>query len=166
MTNDSILRRFTARPQSLVTFSSGYSGPATKYFKVPIGDARLRCKIATLFVPDAGGLVDAGFTGTSTLWLAEADKDRSGLSGNLIPATNIEGTSGAPTTIPATAGLGGYSREFVTAADYIQGRLVSTGGGPMLGTWVLQVDYSPDAVRFTDEEWAIMVTRFKPMVLG
>lgn len=164
--NDSAVHHFQAPPVALITFSSGFSGPATRKFRVPIPDSRMRAKIGVLFVPDPGGLPDvAGGYGTHTLWLSEADKDRS-VSGIAIPATNIEGTASAPTTIPATAGLGGYSREFVTAADFIDGTLTSTGGGPMLGTWILQVDLRPNAVRFTDDEWRKLIVRCSPYVLG
>lgn len=136
-----------------MTFVHATGGPYTSTFRVPIPDSRLRVKLSVLFIPGAGGAPNAASLGASTLWLYEADADLSGLSGITIPATDIVGTSAVPLVIPASADLGGYSREFVTAADAIEGVLTSTPGGPMIGTWMLQTRYQPDAVRFTFEEW-------------
>lgn len=151
---ESALHKYIPQPLALITFG-GSTSPAgiTCQFRVPVPDSRLRVKVSVLFVPQAGRARNVGALGTSTLWLAETDDDLSGLSGIAVPSTDIEGTAAAPTTIPASPGLGGYSREFVSAADAIEGLLTSTFASGMVGTWMLQTRYQPNAVRFTYEEW-------------
>lgn len=141
------------------------SGTAEVEFKVPVPDSRLRVKVSVLFIPAAGVTLADGSL-DATLWLREAEVDLSGVSGALIPATNIEGTEAGPTAIPAAVGLQGYSRELVTAADFILGTLDITadGGTSAGGSWVLQTRYQPQAVRFTDEEWQDIVARCNPSV--
>jgi hypothetical protein len=154
--------RFVAPQQSLITLGpSATGGPYTAVFRVPIPDSRLRVKISTLFVP-ASGLATSGLS--ADLWLYETDVEAAGVTGIQIPTTNIEGTQAAPTAIPEAAGLMGYSREFVSAADYIVGRLRASPGGPGVGTWVLQTRYQPDAVRFTDREWNEIKNQCNPNV--
>jgi hypothetical protein len=149
--SDSARHKYVPPVRSLITFSALGSGSASVKFRVPIPDSRLRVKISVLFIPVAGNAPTSGVGGT--LWLYEADDDQSGVSGMSIGCTNIEGTQASPTAIPAASPLLGYSREFVSAGDAIEGVLAATSGGAMIGTWVLQVRYQPDAVRFTDEEW-------------
>lgn len=162
----SLTRKYLSQYFPLITFLAD-TGSADVRFRVPGVDSRLRIKISVLFVPPGGSAPDAGSNGTATLWIAEAEKDRSGQSGITVPSTNIVGTQASPATIPASAGLGGYSREFVTAADYLEGTLhAESAAGMSDGQWVLQVDYSPDAVRFTNEEWEFLVAKMSPRVLG
>jgi hypothetical protein len=162
----SLARKYHAQYMPLITFEAD-AGSADVRFRVPGVDSRLRIKISVLYVPPVGSAPNTGSGGTATLWIAEAEKDRSGQSGITIPSENVEGTSAAPTAIPADAGLGGYSREFVTAADYLEGTLAAASGAGMGGgQWVLQVDYSPDAVRFTDAEWEALRAKMSPRVLG
>ncbi len=144
---------------NLLTFRNSSGVARTVNFQVPIPDSRLRVKIATLFIPTSG-TATSGLGGT--IWLREADQDASGVSGNLIPAANIEGTLALPTTFP-TAGLQGYSREFISAADYILGTVVLTSSGPSAGgSWVLQTRYQPQGVRFTPQEWDIIAPLCNP----
>jgi hypothetical protein len=156
---DTYLRKHVPPQRTLLTFTSGGSGTAkTAVFRVPIPDSRLRVKLSVMYIPATGIAVTVA---AATLWLYEADVDDSGVQGNLIPCTNIEGTSAAPTALPLAAGLQGYSREFVTAADYIVGRLVASPSSAP-GSWVLQARYQPDAVRFTDEEWNALKSQCNP----
>lgn len=151
MNNDSACQKWIPGSQRLISFITSAPGPGTVYFRVPVPDSRLRVKISVLFIPPAGDAFEFDITGGTTLWLYEADDDLSGVSGRTIPCTNIEGTEAAPTAIPATSPLLGYSREFSTAADAIEGKLVASN--VTLGTWILQCRYQPQAVRFTDAEW-------------
>jgi hypothetical protein len=161
-----LLRKYHAQYMPLITFVAD-AGTGDVRFRVPGVDSRLRIKISVLFVPPGGTAPNIAGGSGATLWLVEAEKDRSGQSGITIPATDVEGTAAAPTTIPANAGLGGYSREFVTSADYIEGTLnAASQAGMGGGQWVLQVDYSPDAVRFTDAEWESLREKMSPRVLG
>jgi hypothetical protein len=144
-------------------------------FRVPIPDSRLRVKISLLFVFKAGTMPEAPSSvslaaGAATLWLYEADQEDAGATGNTIPCTNVEGSSAVPTPIPTpgtgstAVGLAGYSREFITAGDYIEG-VFSTGYNGFLGTWVLQLRYQPDTgQRFNDIEWAQIKGLSKPEV--
>lgn len=109
-----------------------------------------------MFIPPSGGAPVSLFN-AGTLWLSEVEDDMSGVSGNTVPCTNIEGSQTSPTQIPAANGLQGYSREFVTGADAIEGVFTAFGdsaaGTAMIGTWTLQTSYQPESVRFTDREW-------------
>lgn len=123
--------------------------------RVPIPDSRLMVKISILFVwrsataPSTMVLVPS-----STIWLAGADRDTSGISGNWIRHTDVEGTQAAPTVFPASAGLQGYSREFPgTSGDIILGELSLTTPEGQAGLWTLQTRYQPIAVSFPWEEW-------------
>ncbi len=147
---------------TLLTFRTGSGVPRAVVFQVPIPDSRLRVKISVLFVPPSG-IAASGLTGS--IWIAEADRDESGVSGDLIPLTNVEGTQAAPTAIPSAAGLQGYSREFVSAADFLEATCSFTSGGPSAGgSWVLQCRYQPQSVRFTNEEWEEIANQCNPGV--
>ena len=163
--HNSATQKVTPQTKTLVTISNSPNVKAVVTFRVPVPDSRLRVKISTIFVPQAGqSTVNAG---TASLWLYEAEDDMSGTTGTTVPSTNVEGTSAAPTAIPATAGLSGYSREFVTGADAIEGVFTAIAGAAGgLGTWVLQVRYQPESVRFTDAEWNEISQRMNPQLLS
>lgn len=160
--NDSAHQKYKPPVQTLCTFGSGSGAAVTVAFRVPVPDSRLRVKISIMFIPVAGNYPLTGIASAGTLWLSEAEDDDSGVQGGTIPCTNIEGTSAAPTSIPAANGLLGYSREFVSAGDNIQGVFNVTPGGPMVGSWVLQTRYQPEGVRFTPEEWNEIVPQCNP----
>ncbi len=144
---------------TLIGMQSGGSGIATVFFKIPIPDSRMRVKVSIPFIRPTG----TAATGISaTLWLYEADEDLSGVQGDLLPLANIEGTSAAPLSIPIDTGLLGYSREFISAADYIIGRIVTAGQPSTPGSWMLQTRYQPQAVRFTDAEWNSIASGCNP----
>lgn len=145
---------------TLATFAGG-SGIGTTDFKVPIPDSRLRVKLSILYILPGNTAVS---NLSSTLWLREADEDASGVTGALIPLADIEGTSAAPTAIPSNTALLGYSREFISAADYIVGTFATLLAPSALGSWVLQCRYQPQAVRFTDEEWEEIAANCNPSV--
>lgn len=126
----------------------------TTNFRVPIPDSRLRVKVSCMFVYAANATRLAVTGQGATLWLRESEIDDSGTSGDLVPCTDLAGsTQAAPIAIPQSAGLAGFSREFISAADYIEGTLAVATSVASAGYWVLQCRYQPNAVRFTPEEW-------------
>jgi hypothetical protein len=154
-------QRWIPKPIIVGQVIAGSTGAVkTSTFQVPFPDSRLRVKISLLFKRTPSGST-VGTSPTATLWLAECDIDDSGMQGDEVPLTNIEGTFLAPTAIPADAGLLGYSREFVSAADYIQGVLRMTGSG-VTGYWVLQTRYQPQSVSFSAEEWGLITAHCNP----
>lgn len=162
-TRDSATQRIYTQPQTLATFGGVVAGGGTITFRVPTPDSRLRVKISVLFIPPAGQRPNTGLAQTSSLWLYESEDDMSGVSGMTIPSTNVEGTYSAGTLIPDADGLLGYSRELVTAGDYVEGVFAAATPSPIIaGSWVLQTRYQPDAVRFTDEEWQQFVGQCAP----
>lgn len=155
----SACQKIVTNPQVLATFGSiGKNGGAT--FRVPMPDSRLRVKITILFVPNAGAYPSSGLANTCTLWLCEAEQDISGVSGSTFPCANIEGTSGTPSQFPVADGLLGYTREFISAADDIEGTFNCATS--LVGNWVLQCRYQPDSVRFTDAEWQEIASQCNP----
>lgn len=160
---NSALQKLETQPIQLVTILSSAAVPANAsvYFRVPIPDSRLRVKLSVLFIPPAGDTNEFDITTFANLWLYEAEDDTSGVSGRAIQTGNIEGTEAAPTAVPASAPLLGYSREFVTAADAIEGKFTILNN-ITLGTWILKSRYQPDAVRFTDAEWDQIATACQP----
>lgn len=124
-------------------------------FRVPFPDSRLMVKVSVLFVWRGGLQPSTMITApSSTIWLAGADRDTSGISGNWIRHTDVEGTQAAPTAFPASAGLQGYSREFPgTSGDVILGALSLSTPENTPGLWVLQTRFQPIAVSMPWDEW-------------
>ncbi len=151
---NSAVQKIKTNPIVLATVATSAAVPtaASVYFRVPIPDSRLRTKVSVLFIGPAGNVMEYSIVGFANLWLFETEDDTSGVAGRTIPTTNLEGTEAAPTGIAATAPLLGYSREFASAADNIEGKFTILTN-VTLGTWTLQTRYQPDAVRFTNEEW-------------
>lgn len=132
------------------------AGTLPVYFRVPIVDARLRVKISVIFVA-ATQLFEQDITGYATLWIYESDdvSDNQG-GGRTSPLTNLDSsTEAAPLAVPATPPLLGYSREFQSAADYIEGKFTLVNVGTIaLGSWILVTRYQPaPGQRFTPDEW-------------
>jgi hypothetical protein len=161
-----VLQKWRPGARVLVASQVGTEDVVSTTFRVPIPDSRLRVKISVIFVFKAGTQpVNPDLSsGGATLWLAETEDDDSGMSGTTIASTNIEGTEAAPTVIPQAVGLAGYSREFITAADNIEGRF-STSYNGFVGNWILQLRYQPDnGQHFTNEEWREICGQAKPIV--
>ncbi len=165
---DSALQRFEAPVVPLIVCSAAGVGVVAGNFQVPIPDSRLRVKTTLLFVPAAGATPLSNLSAmAATLWLFESEVDRTGVSGGRFPTTNIEGTSAAPTSVPeAGNALYGYSREFTSLADVVEGAFVSGTNGTQAGTWVLQCTYAPDSVRFTADEWDVITRACNPSRTG
>lgn len=131
-------------------------------FRVETPDSRIRVKVSVLCVPPYGG--DAAFAigYGMKLWMGAVDDDASGNAAGLaVPVTNVmDPIAGVPVTQAAPAdfpadGLAGYSREFVTAADAIEGVITvpETPVVPVVGMVVVQVRYQPDPQRLPWSEW-------------
>jgi hypothetical protein len=89
------------KPINLAMFTGlGSARTASIKFTVNIPDSRSRCKLSLVFVPVSGTVPGGIAAKAMTLWLAEGEYDRQ-TTGLIIPCTNIEGTSGAPTPIPS-----------------------------------------------------------------
>jgi hypothetical protein len=143
------------KPINLAMFSGlGSAKTASIKFTVNIPDSRSRCKLSLVFVPISGTPPQSIVAKGLKLWLAEGEYDRQ-TTGLIIPCTNIEGTSAAPTPIPIDAGLSGYSREFVTSADCVQGVLTIPAqlGDGVPGLIQLQGRIQPEAVGLPWAEW-------------
>ena len=165
------LQKWRPRPNVLIgtiPTTEGGGPPLSIEFRVPVPDSRLRVKISIIFAFKAGVQpstpnVDLS-AGNSTLWLFEADDDDAGTTGTIIPCTDIEGHQDTPTSIPQHIGLAGYSREFITAGDYIGGIFTTQFNG-FLGNWMLQTRFQPDnGQKFTSEEWEEIVGLARPIV--
>ncbi len=152
------------RPLTLIQFvgSSEALENQSVSFRIEVPDSRLRVNVALIGVPTAGA--DSNFIGTKglTLWLRAVEDSID--AGTVVPITNLWGTSAAPGAIPgyidntgaivADSALGGWGKEFVTSGNAIEGTIrypatVNTGAGLL----VLQVRYTPEAIRFPRDEW-------------
>jgi hypothetical protein len=139
----------------------------TLHLRVPAPDSRCRIKISVIFFPGQGNAIP-DLANLCTIWVSANEEDTSGISGSAgrsVPVTDVEGTSDTPTQFPVATGLSGYSREFVTAADWLEadvaiGGLAATAGG----VWALQTRIQPDAVTFTWPEWDAIRRLFTPQV--
>ena len=157
-------------PPAIVLCTNGGAGENTfsTVVRIPTPDSRCRVKLSILFVLISGESSN-DITGASTLWVAACDYDQRGAGGGggrTIPMTNVEGTEAAPTSIPQSAGLLGYSREFVTAADCLEATFSTASLGLRQGAWMLQTRIQPDAVTLDWEEWDEIRRLFLPVNLG
>lgn len=154
-------QRYIPKQVVLAQIVAGSTGAKkTCTFRVPFPDSRLRVKTSIMWVQNDP--LDPAVNGAN-LWMYEVDDlETPGVLGqNDLPLTNIVGTLAAPLVIPVAAGLLGYTREFVSAADYIDGQLQVTGDG-RLGYWVLQCRYQPYSVSFSAEEWNSIIAQCNP----
>ena len=148
---------WTPRRIVLASFSGDAGAAGSIRFRLETPDSRVRTKVSILFVPAAGtsAVTFAQSTGAQ-LWLYETEADQTGTSGLDVPCVDIEGTFAAPTAIPKSSGLAGYSREFVTIGDGVEGQLSfpidESSGGPK-GTVALQTRFQPDGQRLPFDEW-------------
>lgn len=147
------------RRVELVRFG-GAAGNAVStdlFFRMITPDARLLQKLTLVAVAVGtapGRLVVAGRG--LTLWLYEVELDQ--VRGKqFIPCVDLaSSTSAAPLNMPANATLGGFSREFVTSGDAIEGRLrvPAQAPGGVAGSVYLQARFQPAAFRLMPwEEW-------------
>ena len=157
---------YQPQPIILATNSGGGESSFTTTVKLPVPSSQTREKLSVIFYPSSGALGDIHAFGS--IWVAAAEEDTRGIGGGggrIIPVTDVEGSSAAPTSFPQTAGLGGYSREFVTAADWLQA-VITLNSSSFPGTWVLQTSIQPDAVRFDWDSWQQLRRLFIPQLAG
>lgn len=167
-TDDASAQRHYPKAVVLATIANAGAPPAgtlPAYFRVPIIDARLRVKISLMFIDTSDASFNPDITGFANLWLCESDEDPDLMgSGRTYPLVNIEGTQAAPTAVPAAPPLMGYSREFQSAADYIEGKFTIVAAGTIaLGSWILRTRYQPaPGQRFTPDEWQKITALAQP----
>lgn len=155
-------QRWLPQPKPLASIAASSSTVVAVPFSVPIPDSRFRVKVSLLFALNSNSIGDAA--PAATLWLYEADdNDYGGVMGE-VPLVNLVGTKAVPVSIPLAGdvNLYGWSREFVTAADYINGILTVQGNGGTVGTWVLQARYQPNAVSLAPDEWDLITSQCNP----
>lgn len=141
-------------PNAAHVFHLGAESSGTFEIKVRNPDSRIRMKVTIYFAPTGPWNPQTiDITGFSTLWIYAADQQRLGGSSTDIPITDLDGsTRDAPIDIPVSAGLVGYSREFVTAGDFIKAWLAVESNG-VIGDWNVQIQAQPDGQRLPDDEW-------------
>lgn len=153
-------------PIILATNSGAGEAGLTTTVKVPVPSSQTRVKVSIVFYPTSGVLGD--ITGFGTVWVSAAEEDKKGIAGSggrLVPVTDIEGTSTGPTSIPASSGLGGYSREFVTSAKWLQ-VVIQLSSMATPGVWVLQASLQPEGVIFPWPLWDKLRRLFIPQLAG
>ena len=163
------------KPQILSDF--GAAGTGTAVFRVPLPDSRVRCKVTLLYdvVPKTTNpSLPIDITGTShTIWMCLADDDFQGrVAGpvqtqNVVvnPATGLLVTRAAPLTIPSDAGVMGFSREFVSAGDYLYGELATGFVASAPGRWMLYTRYQPEGLYLPPDEWAAITALARPDII-
>lgn len=143
-------------------------------FRVPTPDSRVRAKITIIGAPDVGYAPDwMGVAGRSVaLWLYASDDAQSGQS---VPITDLSvggttSTKSTPVNIPLDAGLGGFSREVVTAADAVEGVLTissAAGDGHTAGGIWLLTRYQPESgAYFPWDQWTEIRRECNPGRIG
>jgi hypothetical protein len=149
-------RQIYVQGATLATFRTGTEGNFTlPDFKVMTPDSRLRVKVTILFTGD--GIIFP--TPLATLALVELEQDYTGSSGTLVESVAVDPPApGGTISLPLAPGLLGYSREFVTAGDAIQGSIVLAPGFGAGGEVVIQARWQPDGQRLPAEEWDEIVT--------
>lgn len=152
---------------TLATWGGVGAGSGTAIVKIPCPDSRLRVKFSTFFVAPAGTSIPAArLTNTQSIYVYEGEHDQSGVNGGIIPCTALEGTAAASTTFPEQNSLLGYSREFVTAADYLVAVVALGTTSPInAGSWVAQFRYQPNNVSFTPDEWNAITANCVPVLM-
>ncbi len=152
-------------PETLINFQGNSEGNiGAVQFRVKVPDSRLRVKLSLVPATPPAGSATFTLSGKGlTLWLRDTEFAQQ--TGTYFPVTDLWGTAAVPGPIPgrinpatglpiADPGLNGFSKEFVTAGDAIEGTVnypvvVNNGKGQLL----LQATYTPEAIRFPREEW-------------
>lgn len=146
-------RQIFIASQVLCNFTKGGAaeGPVTlPPFLVMTPDSRLRTKVTILF--SGNGITWPATLGTLALF--EMEQDYGGSSATLIQSVAVDPPApGGTITLPLAPTLLGYSREFVTAGDAIQGNLVIGAGTGNGGKVIVQARWQPDGQRLPRDEW-------------
>ncbi len=161
---------YRPKPKTLVQAKGLSSGTWSGVVRVPVPDSRCRVKLTVVFYPRPGGVIPVALKQIGTIWVAGYDEDTEGISGSAgmtEPVQDVEGTSTAPTLFPVSTGLAGYSREFVTAADWLEAVITIGHSTTVVGTWTLQTRIQPDAgANFGWQEWDQIRRNFGPQAFG
>lgn len=157
---------YRIKPIVLATNAGGEGSTFSTAFKMRVPSSQVRVKLSLLFASrtDPGNISKLG-----TIWIAGCEEDEAGGgngAGNLIPVTDVEGTSAAPTEFPQSAGLLGYSREFVTAADWVQAVVTIPTIGVTAGAWMIQASIQPESVILPWRAWDEMRRLFSVELTG
>jgi hypothetical protein len=138
--------------------SSEGSDAGTAKFRVKAGDPRLRVRISIHAVPKfRRATPQSVFTGRNLkLWAAGMVEDS--VKGGIVPVSNMTpgATAAAPEDLPNDAGLAGWSREFSSIADAIDGLITIPDQDPDLvpGTLVVQAKFMPQVFHVVPwDEW-------------
>lgn len=130
----------------------------TAKFRVPAGDPRVRVRISIHAVPsDRRATPQSVFTGRLLkLWCAGVVEDD--VKGLMVPVSNVVPgvTAAAPEDLPNDVGLAGWSREFSTIADAIDGTITipEQGVGLVPGQLVVQAKFMPQVFQVIPwSEW-------------
>lgn len=156
----------------IVQFDGGAGSGAQQdvYIRLTTPDARLLQKLTLIAsavgtAPAENVLAGRGLT----LWLFTEEKDES-RGKKMVRVTDLAGsTSALPINLPANADLGGFSREFVTSADAIGGRIriPAQAPGGVQGTLYLQARFQPASFRLMPwSEWAEVRSQCKIELVG
>lgn len=161
---------YRSKPQLLTRATGVNGGTWTGVVRLPVPDSRCRVKLSVIFWPASGAAVPAALKQSGSIWVAGYDEDQGGLSGSggqTAPVQDVEGTSDVPTAFPVSAKLQGYSREFVTAADWLEAVITLHGATTVVGAWTLQTRIQPDAgALFGWQEWDQIRGNFYPTATG
>lgn len=163
-------------PMVIANFQGSSEGSVGSVsFRVLVPDSRLRTKIVLLPQrPPAGSTFTLQGKGL-TLWLRDTEPGQQ--TGTFYPVTNLWGTQAAPGPIPGTidpatglpvadTGLQGFGKEFVTSGRAIEGTITyTTINNTGKGQIVLQVEYTPEAIRFPRQEWQEIVAQMGMQIL-
>lgn len=153
------------RPKPIIIGVAGGGGegalvPVT--IRVPVPSSQTRIKLSVMFVPSAGAAIP-NMAGFFSIWVAACDQDRGGsAAGRLIPVNDVEGSRDLPTPFPTNNGGAGYSRSFVTSADWLQAVVQLAGPGGVTGSWVVQTSVQAEAVFLPWAIWQQICDEFNP----
>lgn len=153
------------RPKPIIlATSTGLGKSFTTTVVIPVPSSQTRIKLSVFFANLNGGATAI----PGSIWVSACEEDRSGTAqGKLFPVTDVEGTQASPTAFPADGGLFGYSRSFVTSADWLQAVItVNSVGEGLSGNWILQTSIQPDATTFVWEAWDQIRRAFVPSADG
>lgn len=173
---------YRPKPKRLVQAKGLAEASWTGRVRLPVPDSRCRVKLSVIFYPPAGQPIPDELRQIGSIWVAGYEEDTeaiSGSGGTTQPVQNVEGSevfiapSGSdpgdpgPTSFPVTQGLAGYSREFVTAADWLEAVITIESNVAVVGQWVLQTRIQPDAgALFSWQEWDQIRRNFDPQAYG
>lgn len=124
--------------------------------RMPPGPNRI--KLTVVFSPKAAATPRVG---SPAIWVhADDNMDFSGGTSGPFVVEDVDGTQAAPTAfMGTTADTLGYSREFVTSADYVGAEVTIVDPGQP-GTWYAKAEIFPAFTYYPIEAWKEIVASF------